>query len=296
MLPVNKIQHFCTKDGPGIRTTVFLKGCPLRCVWCHNPETQSSSAQFFYADNLCIKCGSCASVCPSHVHHITQEGHFLDRTTCTACMKCVDVCPTEALEKCSEWTSLEDIFSEVMKDTAFYGNTGGVTFSGGEPTVHADKIIPLLDLFQRNKIHTAIETCGYFDQSILPELVSTTDLFLWDMKDTDNKRHFTNTGVSNEKIISNLKLADALGAKTILRCILLKTINLDTEHLQKISSIYNSLKHCVGVELIPYHTYGASKNIQLGKKGNAHQEWIPLAEDVDKAKTSLKKYVPIIDN
>ncbi len=296
MFPVTKIQRFCTKDGPGIRTTVFLKGCPLRCLWCHNPETQSLSAQFFYCDNLCIHCGMCAKICPAGVHQITDVAHLLNRAACTQCMKCTQVCPTGALEKCFRWLSAEEIFHQVIKDKAFYGAIGGVTFSGGEPTVHAKEMIPLLNFFHRNTIHTAIETCGYFDKELLPKLIGATDLFLWDIKDTDDNRHLINTGVSNNRIISNLKLADTLGAKTVLRCILLKSVNLNTEHLQRIARIYSTLKHSEGVELIPYHTYGTSKNIQLGQKDTARQDWIPSTEDIVKAETFLAQYVPIIRN
>ncbi len=296
MFPVTKIQHFCTKDGPGIRTTVFLKGCPLRCVWCHNPETQSVSPPFFYSDKLCILCGGCRVACSQNVHRINDTSHILDRTACNGCMKCVEACPTGALEKCSQWLSAEEIFSQVMKDAAFYGTTGGVTFSGGEPTVHAGELILLLNRFRENGINTAIETCGYFDPAFLPGLTKTTDLFLWDIKDTDDRRHLANTGVSNRKIIGNLKLADELGAKTILRCILLKSVNLNIVHLQTIISIYNSLKHCAGVELIPYHTYGVSKNIQLGQNETPHEEWIPSAEEICQAETFLRQYIPVIHN
>lgn len=170
----------------------------------------------------------------------------------------VDSCPTRALDNCSKWLSEEEVFLEVMKDSAFYSD-GSVTFSGGDLTVYADNPVPLLKRFGTNNIHTAIEICGHFSSAILPEPVNTTDLFLWDIKDTDNMRHLANTGVSNDRIISNLKEADTLGVKTILRCILLKSINLNTEHLKAIAEIYCALSHCNGVELIPYHTYGASK-------------------------------------
>ena len=296
MLPVTKIQHFCTKDGPGIRTTVFLKGCPLRCIWCHNLETQSMADQFFYAEHLCIRCGICEAACPSRVHHITDSGHCLERSKCTGCMKCTDACPTGALERCSKQLSAEEIFRSVMKDAAFYNGIGGVTFSGGEPTVHAELLIPLLRLFRSQAVSTAIETCGYFDAAILPELTAVTDWFLWDVKDTDDRRHLANTGVPSHKIISNLKKADACGAKTILRCILLKAVNLNTEHLQNIAAIYNSLKHCKGVELIPYHTYGGAKQVQLGQNETVHPEWIPSSDDIYNAEVYLRQYAPIIHN
>lgn len=253
-------------------------------------------AQFFYSDNLCIHCGACVEVCSSLVHRITDTKHILDRTACTNCMKCVNNCPTGALENCSKWFSEEEIYIEVMKDAAFYSD-GGVTFSGGEPTMYAGKLIPLLKRFRESNINVAMETCGYFDATILPELVNATDLFLWDIKDTDNKRHLANTGVSNNRIISNLRIADTLGAKTVLRCILLKSVNLNAQHLKAIVDIYRSLSHCNGVELISYHTYGASKNIQLGLLDNAHREWIPSENEIYEAKKFLQQYdVPIINN
>lgn len=297
MLPVTKIQHFCTKDGPGIRTTVFLKGCPLRCVWCHNPEAQSSDVQFFYSDALCMLCGNCVKACTENVHRISEGKHFINRAACKACIKCTQACPTGALESCSRLLSAEYIFDQVMKDSVFYASNGGVTFSGGEPTVHIAELLPLLKRLKYNHINTAIETCGYFDPAILPELVNTTDLFLWDIKDTDNDRHMRNTGVPIDKIIANLKAADNLGASTVIRCIWLSSVNSDTKHLKEIVSIYSSLKHCKGVELIPYHTYGAAKNIQLGLSKNDHTNWIPSKVELDAAKNFLRQYaVPVINN
>lgn len=296
---VTKIQHFCTKDGPGVRTTVFLQGCPLRCVWCHNPETQRGREikQFFYAEALCVGCGECASVCPTGVHAISDAGHTLDRTRCLRCMRCVQVCPAGALEACAHEMTQQEIVLQVQKDRAFYGEHGGVTVSGGEPTVYGSALVNLLQQMKQEGISTALETCGYFDAALLDALVPVTDLFLWDVKDTDDGRHRRNTGVSNQTILQNLRQADALGAKTILRCILVKTVNLNRAHLQAVASLYHSLQHGIAVELLAYHTYGNSKNRQLGVAESVHPDWIPTPEEVLQAEAFLRSLdVPILQN
>ncbi len=231
------------------------------------------------------------------VHSVTQEGHRIDRSVCTSCLRCAEACPTGAWEPCVRRLTEEEILRQAEADTAFYGTTGGVTFSGGEPTVHGKKLLSLLRTLRKRGISTALETCGYFDAALLPALVEVTDLFLWDIKDTDEARHKANTGVSREPIVANLKAADAMGARTVLRCILLRTVNLNEEHLAKIAALYHELTHCEGVELIPYHTYGASKNVQLGLDENARPAWIPTEEDVLWAKEYLRqKGAWVIDN
>lgn len=141
-LPVTQIQRFCTHDGPGLRTTVFLKGCPLRCVWCHNPETQSALPEFFYNEALCIGCGACQSVCPAGAHALSSGEHRIDRDACVGCMACARACPSEALEACAAEPSIGDILNAVLRDRAFFGQSGGLTLSGGEPLLHARPGVP----------------------------------------------------------------------------------------------------------------------------------------------------------
>lgn len=293
MLPVTKIQKFCTHDGPGIRTTVFLKGCPLRCVWCHNPETQSSRMEVFHSPQFCLGCGGCEAVCPNGVHRFTPE-HVIDRSRCTGCMSCASACPSGALEACATMMNADAVLQEVLKDRAFYGERGGLTLSGGEPLLHGRAILPLLLGAKDAGVTTAIETCGVFAPSLLEDLVPLTDLFLWDVKDTDLIRHQQNTGGSLATILTNLRRADALGARTRLRCILLRGVNLDEAHLASLCEVFHSLHHCEGIELLPYHTYGDSKNAQLGRPSAAHPEWIPTEEQLTFARDYIDHHAVFI--
>lgn len=282
---VADIQRFCMHDGPGIRTTVFLKGCPLRCAWCHNPETQSKKRELLYYENKCIGCGACA-VCNQNVHKFS-EPHTIERDLCIGCGKCAAECPTGALEIVGKDYTVDKLFEIIEKDRAFYGEKGGLTLSGGEPFFQAEESLAFLKLCKENGIHTAVETCGYFSLDILNGAIPLTDLFLWDIKDTDSKRHKEYTGVSNERIISNLMLADSLGAKTRIRCILINGNNTTKEHYKRVHEIYHKLKNCEGVEFLPYHSFGGAKDVALGKSNSGNDCWIPSKEQVSEAKNFL---------
>lgn len=286
-LKVTEIQRFCMHDGPGVRTTVFLKGCPLRCKWCHNPETQKSGTELSFYPNKCILCGGCASACPNSVHTVNAR-HSLDREKCTLCERCIEICPTGALEACGRDTSIEEILSVAERDRAFYGEKGGITLSGGEPLAQRSATLALLRAAKEKGFNTAIETCGYADSDILEKTVPLVDLFLWDIKDTDAERHKQYTGVTNETILKNLETVDAIGAKTRLRCILVNGINTDENHYRKVAEIASSLSNCEGVEIIPYHAYGGTKAVFIGSEDNGRSEWIPDTEEIDKFKSVLK--------
>ena len=288
-IPVTNIQRFSVHDGPGIRTTVFMKGCPLRCKWCHNPETKRAENEMFYTSKLCIGCGGCAAVCPNGCHGFDPEkGHIFDRTNCAVCGKCAEACPTEALELCAKNMTIEEIIAEVMRDKPFYGNNGGITLSGGEPMLHGEKSVALLRAAKEAGLNTAIETCGFWDEKYVEELVPLVDLFLYDVKDTNSARHKENTGVPNEKILSNLHKIDALGGESIMRCVSVHGVNLLDDHIETLPKIFLSLKHCKGIELMPYHAMGGSKSERLGRENDGHREWVPEKEEIEAVKAKLR--------
>lgn len=282
-LKVTEIQRFCMHDGPGIRTTVFLKGCPLRCKWCHNPETQRACDELLFYPEKCIGCKLCGEVCRAGAHAFLEE-RLIDRTNCKTCFECAKNCPSGALERCGTDMTVGEILSVIDKDSAFYGDTGGVTVSGGEPFAQTDATVALLKACKERGLSTAVETCGYADTEILMRAAPFTDLFLWDIKDTDEERHIRYTGVSNRLILKNLSAVNGLSAKIRLRCILVNGINTDETHYKKVSDIAKSIRNFDGIELIPYHAYGGSKSVFVGKADNGKKEWIPDIYQIDNAK------------
>jgi pyruvate formate lyase activating enzyme len=286
-LRVTEIQRFCMHDGPGIRTTVFLKGCPLRCAWCHNPETQKMTSELLFYKNKCILCGGCEALCGSSAHSTCNE-HGIDRQKCILCFECVENCPTGALEKCGEDMSIDQILEITQKDKAFYGENGGITVSGGEPFAQGEATIALLRECKERGLSTAVETCGYADTETLYKAVEFVDLFLWDIKDTDDKRHKKHTGVSNKKIFENLSVINEMGARIRMRCILVNGVNTDKTHYKELAVIAKKIKNFDGLELIPYHAYGGTKSVFLGFADSGRVEWIPTEQQILEAKTILR--------
>jgi pyruvate formate lyase activating enzyme len=282
------IQRFSTHDGPGIRTTVFLKGCPLRCEWCHNPESISRSPEMYFSASLCVGCGRCAARCARGAHRIKAGVHVFDRAKCRLCLACAADCPAGALEAVGREVSAGEVLAEVEKDRVFYeASGGGLTLSGGEPALQPWFTLELLGMARAARIHACVETCGFGPKETFAALAPLTDLFLWDLKATDPESHRARTGAPLEPILDNLRLADALGAASVLRCILLAGVNLDDRHLAGVIRTFRALQNCRGVELLPYHPLGESKAERLGRPAERHPQWEPTAPALEAARRAL---------
>lgn len=257
------IQHFSTHDGPGIRTTVFFKGCPLDCIWCHNPEGKSPKPQLSLIDKLCIGCGACKAVCPRGAHRI-NNGHTIDREICTVCGRCAEVCSSGALELIGREWSIDEVVDNIRQDAFFFGRDGGVTLSGGEPFAQPDALLALLTRFKAEGWHTCVETSGYTDGIPIRAATAYTDLFLYDCKETDDERHRKYTGVGRKRILDNLRILDEADARVILRCPMVGGINDRNEHFEAVIRLADAY-HCIeAVELEPYHPLGIAKGRQIG--------------------------------
>lgn len=260
------IQRASLHDGPGIRTTVFLKGCPLDCLWCHNPEAIETKRQlFFYADK-CTQCGDCEAVCEDDVHHFVNRKHTIDYDKCTLCGKCVEACNFNALKIMGTEMSVDDVMHEIMADVDFYKNSGGgMTLSGGEPLAQFSFSMELLKRCREAGVNTCVETSGFVSSTQFKKVLPLVDIFLFDYKVTGSKEYRKYTGVPNEQILENLDVAYRHGIPIILRCIVVPGIN-DTEiHFKGICELdakYHDLK---GIEILPYHTMGNSKRTSIGK-------------------------------
>lgn len=240
------IQKFCVNDGPGIRTTVFFKGCPLKCIWCHNPESQSSNKQILFYEHKCVGCGNCLKV------PVESEEFF---------------CPGQAKELIGKTTSSEEVVAEVMKDVSFYETSGGgVTLSGGEPLFQFEFAVDVLKKCKEKNLHTAVETCGFASKEQMREISKYTDLFLFDFKEMDPGLHKEYTGVDNCLVLENLQLLNELKKDIILRCPIIPGYNDRKENYDAICELANAMSHIIGIEIEPYHSFGEGKYIAMGKQ------------------------------
>lgn len=257
---VFQIQKFCTDDGPGIRTTVFLKGCHLKCEWCHNPESHDALPILEYNDRLCSLCRRCEAVCPNHCHSFADGSHRIDRSFCISCGACERFCLSGAVRMCGKNMTAGEVLIKVMADKAFYDMShGGITISGGEPLLQPDFVFALCKLARENGVHTCIETSGAVPFEILERMIPVVDLFLYDIKETDEKNHKRYIGISNLLPIENLRKLDNAGAKARLRCPIIPGVNDRPEHFKQLNNLFGSLNHATSIQLMPYHRLGQGK-------------------------------------
>ncbi len=290
---VLKIQRFSTEDGPGIRTTVFLKGCPLRCLWCHNPESQKGEAELAYDAERCVGCGRCTVRCPNGCHTVADGRHLYDRTSCTACGACLSpLC--DALELQGREMTADEVLREVLKDLDFYQSSGGgLTISGGEPFASPEFAEELLKKAKASGLHVAVETCGATDPALLEHTAEYVDLYLFDVKATDPALHKRLTGADPRAIRDNLRLLDRLGKRIILRCPLVPGLNDAESELIGIAELAESLTSVTAIELEPYHTLGVAKYARLGREYAIPDVKTPDAETVDRWIETVKGHTRI---
>ena len=273
---VTDIQRFMVNDGPGFRTNIFIKGCNMKCAWCHNPETQAPYAEIYWRTLMCVQCGACLKACPDDAinppiapEEARSEGstyHKIIRERCTRCMKCIDACKYGALTIVGKEYSLDEALEEVLKDELFYSNSGGgMTLSGGEPTVHPDFVRELLAKAKAKGLHTCLDTSGYCPWEVLQPILENVDLILCDLKHLDSAEHKRTTGVGNELILENLKKISEKGYTVWIRIPVIPDYNDQLDYHLRVVDLLKSLPNPVErVDLLPFHNWCQDKYRWLG--------------------------------
>lgn len=286
------IKPYSINDGPGIRITVFLKGCNLNCAWCHNPESISPHVQKMYSKAKCIGCGTCVENCPRNALTLTPDGIVTDFNACDMCGICADVCPTKAMEMSGRPVTVEEVMKVVRRETVMMDHSaGGITVSGGEPLLQPEFLIGLLDECGRDGIHRAVDTAGFVKTGILLEVAKRTDLFLYDLKLMDPFKHKKFTGVSNEKILSNLRILAETGAEINIRIPFVRGVNTDEENIRETARFVSSLEGPKKmISLLAYHNIAINKYNKLGQSYDLSGMEEPTQEDIRLAMSIFSEF------
>lgn len=284
---ITNIKRFAVHDGDGIRTTVFFKGCPLNCVWCHNPETISVKKQIAFYSHKCIDCKNCSDICKCHI--FDENTHIINRSNCTFCGKCADVCPKDAIEIFGKEMTVEEVYNEIIKDKIFYdASGGGVTLSGGECLLQWKFCLQLLKKLKNNNINTAVDTCGFTTKEVLDKVMPYTDTFLYDIKTFDEDVHKKCTGVSNKIILENLSYLDKVGKRIEIRIPYVPKYN--SNEVNNILEFLKDLKNVVKIRILPYHNYALSKYQALEMK-NTLPDTFPEKAEVEALQAAADKII-----
>jgi pyruvate formate lyase activating enzyme len=311
MIPlIFDIRRYSINDGPGIRITIFMKGCPLRCAWCHNPESQSPKVQKLYTASKCIGAQDCIEVCPNNALKLTSEGIVTDTTACNLCGLCAEACPSKAIEMSGKLYGVEDLMQIIERERVHFDHSnGGVTFSGGEPLMHPEFLIEMLKACGEKGLHRAVDTCGFASTETLLEVAKHTDLFLFDLKLMDHIQHKKWTGVDNRLILKNLKILAETGANINIRIPFIKNVNTGVEEITGMAEFITRLpfknrgsetlsddkagatpKQKMLVNLLPYHNIASGKYKKLEMFYNSTAMDEPTSEDLKTAAEIFEKY------
>lgn len=272
------IQKFSTNDGPGVRTTVFFKGCPLRCKWCANPESQSAAIQILHDQSRCVQCSTCVRTCPQTAVSLSGQVVSIDPGRCVGCLQCVHSCPAEALGYEGEAKTVQEVVDVCLQDKDFYETSGGgVTISGGEGLAQPGFLEELLDALKTHQIHLAIETTGYAESAVFQRLAPMFDLLLFDVKHYDSDRHYGGTHVRNEQILENLQWAIAQGLTVLPRIPVIPGFNRSLEDAAGLAALLTRIG-AEQVQLLPFHQFGENKYHKL-HQGYAYEAVAALHEE-----------------
>jgi len=285
---VLNIMRFSLHDGPGIRTTLFLKGCRLRCWWCHNPESQSVQPEVIYFDDRCIRCGDCTRACPQGALHL-NERVVQNPDLCQRCGKCADACAVAARQLAGRWMSVPEVMKEVLKDQIFFDESGGgITVSGGEPLTQPAFVEALLAECRARRIRAALDTCGWADSAVICKVSEYVDLFLYDLKLMDCERHRRFTGVKNDLILRNLKLLAEQRSAVIVRVPVIPEVNDDTGNIDALCDFLSPLG-LRKIDLLPYHRIGTDKYRRLHLCNQMEGITPPNAEQMETLAARLRR-------